>query len=130
MTQEQLRMQMLAGIITEGQYKAKLNILNENENENMFNDNNKAFGILFRKATPEDEFPGDDYVWEYDNVKEFMEYLGYGDESWDVEGEFTSYANPGSEGDLEALGNPSIPVEEFTIGMYRKSIEDEYEKPD
>jgi hypothetical protein len=25
MTQEQLRMQMLAGIITEGQYKAKLN---------------------------------------------------------------------------------------------------------
>jgi hypothetical protein len=28
MTQEQLRMQMLAGIITEGQYKAKLN---ENE---------------------------------------------------------------------------------------------------
>jgi hypothetical protein len=28
MTQEQLRMQMLAGIITEGQYKSKLN---ENE---------------------------------------------------------------------------------------------------
>jgi hypothetical protein len=46
MTQEQLRMQMLAGIITEGQYKAKLNILNENENENMFNDNNKAFGDI------------------------------------------------------------------------------------
>ncbi len=69
-------------------------------------------------------------MWEYDNVKKFMEYLGYGDESWDVEGEFTSYDNPGGEGDLEALGNPSIPVEEFTIGMYRKSIEDEYEKPD
>ena len=29
MTQEQLRMQMLAGIITEGQYKAKLNEVNE-----------------------------------------------------------------------------------------------------
>ena len=29
MTQEQLRMQMLAGIITEGQYKAKLNEANE-----------------------------------------------------------------------------------------------------
>ncbi len=29
MTQEQLRMQMLAGIITEGQYKAKLNEENE-----------------------------------------------------------------------------------------------------
>ena len=28
MTQEQLRMQMLAGIITEGEYKAKLNELN------------------------------------------------------------------------------------------------------
>lgn len=31
MTNEQLRMQMLSGIITEGQYKAKLN---ENENPN------------------------------------------------------------------------------------------------
>jgi hypothetical protein len=31
MTQEQLRMQMLSGIITEGEYKAKLN---ENENAN------------------------------------------------------------------------------------------------
>jgi hypothetical protein len=32
MTQEQLRMQMLAGIITEGQYKAKLNEANEDHN--------------------------------------------------------------------------------------------------
>lgn len=31
MTQEQLRMQMLAGIITEDQYKAKLNEMDENE---------------------------------------------------------------------------------------------------
>ena len=34
MTQEQLRMQMLAGIITEGQYKAKLN---EDLNDNLEN---------------------------------------------------------------------------------------------
>ena len=33
MTQEQLRMQMLAGIITEGQYKAKLNEGDEEETE-------------------------------------------------------------------------------------------------
>jgi len=31
MTQEQLRMQMLAGIITEGEYKAKLNEMDNNE---------------------------------------------------------------------------------------------------
>ena len=31
MTQEQLRMQMLAGIITEGQYKVKLNEINSEE---------------------------------------------------------------------------------------------------
>jgi hypothetical protein len=35
MTQEQLRMQMLAGIITEGQYKAKLN---ENQTTTLLND--------------------------------------------------------------------------------------------
>jgi len=126
MTQEQLRMQMLAGIITEGQYKETLN----EENEKMFDDKNKAFGILFKKTPPErfrdDE--DDEYEWIYRNVTKFMEFLGYGEDSMEVSGEFTSFANPGSESDLDALNNPNIPVEDFTIGMYRKSIEDEYKK--
>jgi hypothetical protein len=127
MTQEQLRMQMLAGIITEGQYKEMLN----EANENMFDDNNKAFGILFRKATPEDDFDPDqniEYTWINKNVVKFMEFLGYEDDSWEVAEEFTSFAEPGTEDDLDALGNPNTPVEDFTIGMYREIIEDEYEK--
>jgi hypothetical protein len=43
MTQEQLRMQMLAGIITEGQYKAKLN------------ENNNYIDIEY----PSGDYPGD-----------------------------------------------------------------------
>jgi hypothetical protein len=45
MTQEQLRMQMLAGIITEGQYKAKLN---ENEEFNSWKE--KLYGIVMNDA--------------------------------------------------------------------------------
>ena len=57
MTQEQLRMQMLAGIITEGQYKEKLN-------ENVFNDEDKALGVLFYSSEDEE----DAYTYDVDAV--------------------------------------------------------------
>jgi len=137
MTQELLRMQMLAGIITESQYKAKLieasiNDKGELEDDNtMFDDRNKAFGILFRKRTPEDLYDDDyEYLWIHENVVKFCEFLGYGEESLDVAGEFTDFAYPGTEDDYESLGNPNVPIESITIGMYRKVIEDFYEKPE
>ena len=127
MKQELLRMQMLAGIITESQYKAKLN----EASNTMFNDRNKALGILFRKRTPEDLYDDDyEYLWIHENVVKFCEFLGYGEESLDVAGEFTDFAYPGTEDDYESLGNPNVPIEGITIGMYRKVIEDFYEKPE
>lgn len=142
MKQELLRMQMLAGIITESQYKAKLieaSINDKGELEDfsfedddiMFDDRNKAFGVLFRKVTPEDLYDDDyEYTWIHENVVKFCEFLGYGEESLDVAGEFTDYAHPGTEDDYESLGNPNTPIEDITIGMYRKVIEDFYEKPE
>jgi hypothetical protein len=128
---------MLAGIITESQYKAKLieasiNDKGELEDDNtMFDDRNKAFGILFRKRTPEDLYDDDyEYLWIHENVVKFCEFLGYGEESLDVAGEFTDFAYPGTEDDYESLGNPNVPIESITIGMYRKVIEDFYEKPE
>jgi len=47
MTQEHLRMQMLAGIITEGQYKTKLN---EDEENIMLNLKNEIDGIYVLKG--------------------------------------------------------------------------------
>ena len=130
-------MQMLAGIITESQYKAKLIEASINDkgeledDDTMFDDRNKAFGILFRKRTPEDLYDDDyEYLWIHENVVKFCEFLGYGEESLDVAGEFTDFAYPGTEDDYESLGNPNIPIEDITIGMYRKVIEDFYEKPE
>ena len=120
-------MQMLAGIITESQYKAKL----IEASNTMFDDRNEALGILFRKRTPEDLYDDDyEYLWIHENVVKFCEFLGYGEESLDVAGEFTDFAYPGTEDDYESLGNPNVPIESITIGMYRKVIEDFYEKPE
>jgi hypothetical protein len=137
MKQELLRMQMLAGIITESQYKAKLIEASINDkgeledDDTMFDDRNKALGILFRKRTPEDLYDDDyEYLWIHENVVKFCEFLGYGEESLDVAGEFTDFAYPGTEDDYESLGNPNVPIEGITIGMYRKVIEDFYEKPE
>jgi hypothetical protein len=127
MKQELLRMQMLAGIITESQYVAKL----IEASNTMFDDRNEALGILFRKRTPEDLYDDDyEYLWIHENVVKFCEFLGYGEESLDVAGEFTDFAYPGTEDDYESLGNPNVPIEGITIGMYRKVIEDFYEKPE
>ena len=127
MNKEILRMQMLAGIITESQYVAKLN----EASNTMFDDRNEALGILFRKRTPEDLYDDDyEYLWIHENVVKFCEFLGYGEESLDVAGEFTYFAYPGTEDDYESLGNPNVPIEGITIGMYRKVIEDFYEKPE
>ena len=120
-------MQMLAGIITESQYKAKL----IEASNTMFDDRNEALGILFKKRTPEDLYDDDyEYLWIHENVVKFCEFLGYGEESLDVAGEFTDFAYPGTEDDYESLGNPNVPIEGITIGMYRKVIEDFYEKPE
>ena len=61
MTQEQLRMQMLAGIITEGQYKAKLN-----ENEINRFDYNNMYGFKWNNL-PQNP---NDMLFNYDDDEE------------------------------------------------------------
>lgn len=46
MNKETLRMQMLAGVITEGQYKAKLEKLNSTENKDSLNENFIGMGAI------------------------------------------------------------------------------------
>jgi len=46
MEKETLRMQMLAGVITEGEYKAKLEELNSTENKDSLNEHFVAGGIV------------------------------------------------------------------------------------
>jgi hypothetical protein len=64
MTQEQLRMQMLAGIITEGQYKA---IINENEDES------KPYKLVL--GTIVDYSPTDDVWDEFEGMFKGKEYI-------------------------------------------------------
>ena len=128
MNKDFLKMQKLAGLITEGQYKEKVN---ENEDfDEKFPRNAKAFGILFRKATPKDDYnDGREYVWIKEKIYEFIEYLGYeGQDANDVAGEFMAFAAPGDEGDAYALGlDPeTFNPEETTIGMYEDLIFDSY----
>jgi hypothetical protein len=46
MEKETLRMQMLAGVITEGEYKAKLEEINSTENKDSLNEHFVAGGIV------------------------------------------------------------------------------------
>jgi hypothetical protein len=121
MTQEQLRMQMLAGIITEGQYKAKLN-------ENTFDDNAKAYGVLFVNNDDEEE---GGYTYDMDAVTNLIKSMGYED-SEEIAKEFTHYFSPGDEDEMRIFrareNNPELQPTDLTIGMYKRVIEKEFEK--
>jgi hypothetical protein len=120
MKKEQLRMQMLAGIITESQYKAKLN-------EDMFDDNAKALGILFYPSEDEE----DGYTYDDDAVANLIQSMGYEDYE-DVASEFTHYFSPGDEDEMRIFraqeNNPELQPTDLTIGMYKRNIEKEFEK--
>jgi hypothetical protein len=78
MTQEQLRMQMLAGIITEGQYKV---MLNENEVNNKYVVKDGDFYIIDRQKAL-------DYLSQFNNDDVDAETFISDDEGW---GEFEQY---------------------------------------
>lgn len=114
MTQEQLRMQMLAGIITEGQYKSQLN-------------ENQALGNLFYPE--EDEEGIIEYYYDKNKLVEFIKNLGYEDVE-EVAGEIMTISSPYD--DLERYrriyNDPDLDMTEVTLDMVKKSIEDEFEK--
>ncbi len=120
MNKEFLYMQMLAGIITESQYKAKLN-------EDMFDDNAKALGILFYPSEDEE----DGYTYDDDAVANLIKSMGYKDYE-EVTKEFTHYFSPGDEDEMRIFkaqeNNPELQPTDLTIGMYKRNIEKEFEK--
>ena len=120
MNKEFLYMQMLAGIITEGQYKEMLN-------ENAFNDEDKALGVLFYSSEDEE----DAYTYDVDAVANLIQSMGYEDYE-DVASEFTHYFSPGDEDEMRIFraqeSNPELQPTDLTIGMYKRNIEKEFEK--
>ena len=110
MNKETLRMQMLAGIITEGQYKGKLN-------------EEQAIGTIFYK----DE--DGDYVYDEEKLINNIQSMGYEDAE-EIVKEITTISSP--EDDLEIFRNkynqPDLEIEDITIDMVKQSIEDEFEK--
>ena len=109
MNKETLRMQMLAGIITESQYKAKLN-------------ENQALGTLFYEEDG-------DYFYNEDKLIELIRNMGY-DDAEEIANEVMTISSP--EDDLEMFrnkyNNPSLEIEDITIDMIKQSVEDEFEK--
>jgi hypothetical protein len=96
-----------------------------------YHDSLKALGILFHPGEP--PFDESEYEWDTENMVEFCQKIGYeGDDAYDVAGEFMHYASPGDEGDMRYFrhmtGNPNLQISDLTLGMYRKYIEDEFEK--
>ena len=95
--EEQLRMQMLAGIITEGQYKAQLNENQVNnkyvvKDEELSNKDGDFYTIDLDKAL--------DYLSQFDDEDIDAETFIYDDEGW---GEFEQYLE-----DVEAMSDEEL----------------------
>ena len=118
MNKEFYKMQKLAGLITESQYKDRID-------ENTFNDEDKALGILFH---PDED---DRYTYDVNAVANLIKSMGYEDYE-DVAGDFTHYFSPGDEDEMRIFraqeNNPELQPTDLTIGMYKKNIEKEFEK--
>ena len=121
MSSEFQRMQRLAGIneVRIAHYKS-------------YSDNSKALGTLFHPNEDPDTLEDFEYEWDHENMVEFCRKIGYGDDAEDVAGEVTHYTSPGDEDEMMAFrqitNNPDLQVSDITLGMFRTSIESEFEK--
>lgn len=97
-----------------------------------YHDNLKALGILFHPNNDFTYIPDSEYVWDEGNMIEFCRKIGYGDDAEEVAGEAMHYTSPGDEDEMNHFrhmtGNPDLQISDLTLGMYRKSIESEFEK--
>jgi hypothetical protein len=109
---EIIRMNQLAGLITEGQARKMMQLLNEN----------KALGNIFYE---------EDGEYFYDDAKliELIKNMGYEDAE-EIAKEITTVSSP--EDELEFLQNkynkPDLKIEDITLDMIKKGIEDVFEK--
>ena len=125
MNNEFLKMQKLAGLITEGEFKSKLN-------EDIFDDNAKAYGILFVDNEDEEEIGNVDYMWDEEAYEALVKSMGYKEENIDnITGTMTEFF-PAGEDEMPIFrtqeSNPKLQPTDLTIGMYKKQIEKEFPK--
>lgn len=114
MNKETLRMQMLAGIITESQYKARLN-------------ENQALGTLFYPEEDEDGMI--EYYYDENKLIELIKSMGYNDAK-NIADEVMATSSPYDT--LEMFRNksndPDLDITDLTLDMIKQSIEDEFKK--
>jgi hypothetical protein len=106
--------------------------LNEEENSK-FDDNAKAYGILFIDNDDEDEIEETPYIWNDEKMEALVMSMGYEDAE-EIAGEFTNIFSPGDEDEMGIFraqeNNPKLQPEDLTIGMYKKNIATEFPKED
>lgn len=114
LNEEFLKMQKLAGLITEGQYKEKLN-------------EEQALGTLF--TFEEDEDGMIEYYWNDNKVIDIIRNLGYGDPE-EIAKEITTTSAPYDFLEMmrNKIGDEDLDITDITLDMFRQSIEDEFEK--
>ena len=119
MNKEFLRMQQLAGLLTE------INISTFPPRN--FQDETRALGVLFHPNEDEPE----EYEWDVQAIEDFCKYLGYEDYQ-EVTKEIIHYTSPGNNDEMAIFRrmtqNPDLKVSDLTIGMYRQDIENNFEK--
>jgi hypothetical protein len=102
--------------------------------EKTFNDNDKAYGILFVDNDDEEDIKYTPYVYNEKAIAALVKSMGYTNPNT-VAGEFTNYTSPGEDDEMRIFrkqeGNPNLQPKDLTIRMYKKSIEKEFpEKED
>ena len=112
MTQEQLRMQMLAGIITEGQYKAKL------QEEDTMGKIGKSYPVPGGKTSPKPKRKMYDFWKRYDLLNKGFEFIDLSIPNIKVEDEVVS--GNGTFGTLKKIKNDKY---------YIRFDEDSYGEP-
>ena len=97
----------------------------------MIKENVKALGVLFHLNEDEEEREFTPYEWNHEAVKDLIKDMGYEDYE-EVADEFTHYFSPGDDDEIEIFrvqeNNPKLEPTDLTIGMYKRSIEKEFEK--
>jgi hypothetical protein len=100
--------------------------LNEIKN---FDDNAKAYGILFVDNDDEDEIEETPYIWNEKAVEDLVMSMGYEDAE-EIAGEFIGIFSPGIDEELDIFrtqeNNPNLEAKDLTIGMYKKNIKKEF----
>lgn len=105
--------------------------LNEEENSK-FDDNAKAYGILFIDNDDEEEIGNVDYMWDEDAYETLVKSMGYKEEDINsITGTMTEFF-PAGEDEMgifrDQENNPKLQPEDLTIGMYKKNIATEFPK--